>query len=374
MFIKTIEYKEFPGTSREWILENFSFEKIVLIVGKNASGKTRALNVIGGLSSLLNSETNLYSSAEYRVEFINTDNELFIYELKLSDHIVIDEKVIINNKILLERKLNGIGNIYTQQIDKYLEFQTHPQQLAVINKRDKIQHAFLEDLHEWSNNVMHYKFSNDYEKSTLLAFVSKEINHKTKFHPISLLKKGSENYDNSFKSNIIQDMNSIGYNISDIGIEQPWDISSIDGHTVNCIFVKEKEMKGNTQQVQMSDGMFRALSLIIKFNYLLLHKSKSWFLVDDIGEGLDFERAKSLINLIINKAKVSSIQVIMTTNDQFIMNGIPLEYWSIATRESGTVRFINKNSNKEQFENFKFIGLNNFEFFASDFFLPHNDK
>ena len=48
--------------------------------------------------------------------------------------------------------------------------------------------------------------------------------------------------------------------------------------------------------------------------------------LDDIGEGLDFDRASRLVALLIQKAKRFNFQLIMTTNDSFIMNGVPIEY------------------------------------------------
>jgi AAA15 family ATPase/GTPase len=36
-----IEYDEFPNTDREWRLEGVSFSQINLVVGRNATGKTR---------------------------------------------------------------------------------------------------------------------------------------------------------------------------------------------------------------------------------------------------------------------------------------------------------------------------------------------
>jgi hypothetical protein len=91
-------------------------------------------------------------------------------------------------------------------------------------------------------------------------------------------------------------------------------------------------------------------------------------LVDDIGEGLDYERAVAIIDLLISKAQSHSMQIIMTSNDRFVMNKVPLPYWSVLKRVGGTVSMFNERNSKKQFDHFKFIGLNNFDFFASDYF------
>ena len=68
--------------------------------------------------------------------------------------------------------------------------------------------------------------------------------------------------------------------------------------------------------------MFRALSLITQITYSQLTSTPSCILVDDIGEGLDYERASALIKLVVEKARGKSIQLIMATNDRFVMNSV----------------------------------------------------
>ena len=115
--------------------------------------------------------------------------------------------------------------------------------------------------------------------------------------------------------------------------------------------------------------MFRVLSLIIQVNYSLLAKQPSCILIDDIGEGLDFERASAMVKLLISKAQTGLVQLIMTTNDRFIMNGVPLEYWSVIERTPGLAKLHNIHNSKEIFDDFKFTGLNNFDFFATQFYI-----
>ena len=133
------------------------------------------------------------------------------------------------------------------------------------------------------------------------------------------------------------------------------------------LVVKERDIEGNTEQVEMSQGMFRALSLLIQINYLSYSSSSSCILIDDIGEGLDFDRATGLIKLLIDKAKGKNFQLIMTTNDRFVMNAVPLKYWSVLIRTRQICKALNYQNSKEIFDEFELTGLNNFDFFASKF-------
>ena len=48
MQLRNLEYQEHVGDPREWSLAPTEFTNVTLVVGKNASGKTRLLNVLSG--------------------------------------------------------------------------------------------------------------------------------------------------------------------------------------------------------------------------------------------------------------------------------------------------------------------------------------
>jgi hypothetical protein len=91
-------------------------------------------------------------------------------------------------------------------------------------------------------------------------------------------------------------------------------------------------------------------------------------LIDDIGEGLDYERSTALIKLLINKCLKSKSQIVLTTNDKFIMNNTDLEYWNVIIRDKGIISLVNKKKDPILFEQFRFTGLNNFDFFSTGYY------
>jgi len=131
--------------------------------------------------------------------------------------------------------------------------------------------------------------------------------------------------------------------------------------------VKEKDLDGNTGHLEMSQGMFRALSLLCHINYACISDTYKCVLLDDIGEGLDFDRSKKLIKLIIEKAKKNNFQLIMTSNDRFVMNSVPLKYWNVLLRKRNSCKVLNYKNSKPIFDEFEFTGLNNFDFFSNRF-------
>jgi hypothetical protein len=100
----------------------------------------------------------------------------------------------------------------------------------------------------------------------------------------------------------------------------------------------------------------------------VLKKLSTTILIDDIGEGLDFDRSSRLIKLLIEIAeKNDNIQLIMSTNDRFVMNNVPLEYWQVIQRNGGECKVFNYQNSKGKFDEFEYTGLNNFDFLRTDF-------
>jgi energy-coupling factor transporter ATP-binding protein EcfA2 len=382
MFLKSVEYTQYEETPRLWKLEGCTFGNINLIVGKNATGKTRTLNIINSLASMLSGERKLFISGHYNVEFDNSGQKIN-YILQYENASVVNEELNIDSNNKLKRGTEGIGTIYYAERNETIEFQTPPKELAAVVRRDTIQHAFLEDLFTWGKSVRHYLFGTQLGKEELAIFLKNKeraekqsINPRDTSHAVAMFREGREQYSNEFTGAIIHDMNSIGYSLDEIGTYTPESIV-IEGVLPSepiALYVKENDLPCKTDQLDMSQGMFRALSLIIQVNYSLFTATPNCILIDDIGEGLDFERSSALVKLLIERAKHSSVQLIMATNDRFIMNNVPLEYWLVIQRIGGISKIYNQRNSPKLFDDFKLTGLNNFDFFSSEYFLKGNHQ
>jgi len=186
---------------------------------------------------------------------------------------------------------------------------------------------------------------------------------------VAIYHKGEKAYGSSFKEAVKADMASLGYDIEDLILRRPANIilqSPIPLDVVG-LAVKEKDLQGFTDQTTISQGMFRAVSILVQLNYSVMSGSATCFLVDDIGEGLDYERSCKLIEVLRAKAYHSSVQLIMSTNDRFVMNSVPLEEWCYLRRTGNHVRVLNYSNARDAFERFKVTGLNNFDLLATDF-------
>ena len=372
MELKRISYSEFVGGTQEWVLDNLTFNDINLLVGENATGKTRCLNIIRSLAMLVSGyRKQLFSSSCFDAVFESGGDEIrYILEIKNSK--VLDESFIKNGENLMTRGQGGAGEIFAQELGTKMNFQTPETSLAAVARQDEIQHGFLRCLPEWGNTVIHYAFGSPMGQS---HYMLAETNSYEKFDPrethqvIKIFLRGKKELGKPYIESIKKDFGQIQYNIEEVGVKKPTVLyvpTDIKGEPV-VLYVKETNLPGITEQFNMSQGMFRVLSLIIQVNYCQMAMQPSCILIDDIGEGLDFERSVCLINLLMEKAANSHIQIIMSTNNKFVMNRVPLETWSVLKRESNRCNVYNYANSKEIFDEFKFTGMNNFDFFMSDF-------
>jgi hypothetical protein len=324
---------------------------------------------------------DIVDDACFNAEFSDSSDS-YSYSLKTENREISSEQLTMTkmneSRILLDRKENGEGDIlYSDRNDK-INFKLPDNQPAVFLKCFVIQHPFLEKLYEWADGISYHQFGlTSIRTSFLSPFNFDKIdmmidNGNIKYfnNAPALFYAGRKEFGDDFKKIILQDFNEVGYNLTDIYLGQNphLTIEPKDDNSTIMLSVIEADRNTILFQSQMSQGMFRALSLLIQVTYNIMKKISSTILIDDIGEGLDFERSSKLIKLLIEVAeKNDHIQLIMSTNDRYVMNNVPLEYWQVIQRSGGECHVFNYRNRKEKFDEFKYMGLNNFDFLATDY-------
>jgi hypothetical protein len=286
---------------------------------------------------------------------------------------VANESLFINGERMFARDEAGKGSIKAEKLEAPLEFEVATNALVVNTKRDKAQHGFLEVLHGWASSVRRCDFGTSLGRDAFKTIPDlikqfegdSELLNPTEIH--ELYQFGFRKFERQFDELIISWMADLGYEIEDVGLT-PLDLPQLKGIPLATLFVKEKDLTAATTQVTMSQGMFRALALAIRITFDQLDGTPRTIVIDDIGEGLDFERSRALVKLLVTKAKASNFQVLMTTNDRFVMNGVDLDYWCVMQRHKSVVSVINKQNKPDIFEDFENLGLSNFDFFSTKFF------
>src|SRR5450830_1058854 len=344
MRLTKIWYSEFETLDHKWIMNDLELGQINLLVGKNATGKTRVLNVIAGLGRILLNPIIDLASGHYRAEFVDEGKNLS-YELQVSDKMIVLEKLIIDGEEVLTRNSDGDGLIKYCDENRFMRFQAPSQILAASTRRDKLQHPFLEPIYAWAAELRHYRFNSESSK-----------------HSVMLVVDGGP-----IVEAIKRDLEIIDYFVDDIFLKPPV-VVKIEGAPgpFLALCVKERDLSTYTDQFAMSDGMYRAVTNLIFVNYYKFSGLAGTLIIDDIGEGLDFDRSCRLIKLLREKSLETKVQLIIATNDKFVMNLIPLEEWSVLERKGCIVSIRNHKNSQNAFDEFRYTGLSNFSFLELD--------
>ncbi|MEZ5070848.1 MAG: ATP-binding protein [Bacteroidales bacterium] len=342
------------------------------MVGKNSSGKTRTLNALSDLVGRLQGrDTHASGPVEYRLLFRNGEDSIR-YELSYDPETIHSERLYMGEEKVLDRGENGAGVIKYEATagNIFLEFELPHDQLACYAKRDRLQHPFIEIIHGWAVSLRRFDFSSDMGKGKYALkshFLEKEADwSRTNVSLVPVIAVATDAYP-GYREKVLADMHRIGYDLEDFGILR---FSDREGGMQDrfSVYTTEKGLEKQVSQRDMSQGMFRAFSLLVQLNYYILCGNKGFVIIDDIGEGLDFSRARLLVQLLIEHAEESGIQLIMSTNDAFIMNAVDISTWAVLVREGHKISLYNYENSREIFEEFKFTGLNNFDFYANEFF------
>lgn len=375
--LKKISYTEYSGDPRHWHLAPCDFIDKNLVVGKNATGKSRLLSVINNICALLaGKRVQLFESGRYDLE-LELGSKSYQLQLVMKNSKVVSEKLSVDGEVRLNRDGSGKGKIWYEHQKIFLDFALPDNALALQLRRDELQHPFVSAVSSWAQNCKYYQFGSSVERTSLTTI---QMLNLAQGQTAGLQGDGTQivglayidafgKFGDKLDKAIVKGMAKLGYPISDVGVGMLNEISphvrAPDG--VLSLFVVEKDREAKLSQIDMSQGMYRALALVININVAVFSKYKGLLLVDDIGEGLDYERSSGLIDLVF-KSALKGVQIIVTSNDRFVMNKVPLENWCLLRRTGHTVTGYTQRNSPEEYENFKFIGLSNFDFFSSEVF------
>jgi hypothetical protein len=357
MLLKSLTYSEHHNDPRHWKVHDIRFERVSLIVSPNATGKTRIMNVLKNVARQITGEKPKLLDGTWDLGFESDDHKEYRFYCHIVDRKVHDERIEVGGEIVLERSVEK-GQIRDSMDGKMRRYEPPQDKLTVHVRRDKRQHPFLESLWYWADSYNAFMFSSSAPNQFRSGSLDEQKDRLESLDVVPhLLQRALA--DGTIAGSIAQDMDAIGYPNEEVGVESMVHPGLPLGTLV--VSLKELDLGFNTKQLEMSSGMYRALCMVVIVNYLLQKDGPCTFAVDDMGEGLDFERSSKLIKLILEKAHGSQMQVILTSNDRHLLNAVDVRYWNILERAGGEVTSFNYANSREAFDEFLMTGLNNFD-------------
>lgn len=337
----------------EWQLKDLALQNVNLIVGKNAVGKSRTLEALDVLVKIILQTSNrTINKASWKIE-LEEDKDSLIYTVSFDQNKVLEEKIIYNNEEVLKREGN---NTSIKSSKKGWEIINPPKDKIVLHvRRDTVEYPYLEKLVQWAENSYGLNFGKIAPK-----WITEKGYQIDLLAPLESMPNMFDRLKPNNKKTIVTSFNNLGYNLESISTHKVDD-------EVTLMKVKEAGVSIGIEEYALSQGMLRCLYLLIFIEYLATIETPQLVVIDDLCEGLDYERATNLGKMLFDLCLEKNIQLIATSNDSFLMDVVDLKYWNVLTREGSVVSAKNVTNSKDLFNKFAFTGLSNFDFFSSDY-------
>lgn len=339
---------QFTYRGKDWRLASpINLQEVNLLVGKNAVGKSRTIRALGNVLLFLMQLSERNTLDIFRSELLFEDeNDSISYEFRLKGADVVYESLKVNGETLLSRNENGTvlcGESINPPTSK----------LTLHVRRDVVQYPFIEKIMLWAEHACGLCF-NEIEMAGDSAIPFYILGQgQTLFAMVKSLPEKSI-------QQVIDQAHELGYPIQRIELFE-------HGSNLKMVLFHEENVKSQLFDALMSKGMFRALYLLIYAQYMSVREFPSLLLIDDLCEGLDYDRSTKLGKILFDFCIEHHIQLIASSNDTFLMDVVDLKYWNILQREGSEVSSIDIIKNPDLFNDFLFTGLSNFDFFSSDY-------
>lgn len=336
----------------DWKLDITTFHSVNLLVGKNASGKSRTIAAIVKMAGFLADKVKLrdsdvmYGTLVFQIESNSVLGYSFAWE---KGRIIKEELCYHQEKPIISRDADS-AIIKGESINP-------PQDKLVAHiRRDVQRYPEIEQIMLWASNVVSISFTslgepidpymklpmaNDYELTKLVLSLTDES--KQEFYSLA---------------------SRVGYNITEV--------SAVENYPV--VLYREEGVLRRLMNVDLSTGMNRALTILLYMVYFRQMGCPALLVVDDLCEGLDYDRSVRLGKEVYSFCEKNNIQLLATSNDAFLMDVVDINNWSVLLREGTNVKVLNRATHQTLFDDFKFTGLSNFDFFSSDYIPNYLSK
>lgn len=340
MYIKSFKYED-----GGWNLETIYFNKQNLIVGKNSVGKSKTLNALVEVAKFIRGEVSV-NSTPYKcsIVFADANGKEIAYSYSCSNKDIESENMSVDGKSIIERdSSNSI-------LDKDT-INPPTNKLIIQTQRDTNKFPEFEIVINWAEHTRGFSFS---DLSSTYSFTVPSM-----FKESMLFDDLFDKIEKDKQDDIKNTMCDLGYNISKIG--------SIKLQQSKLYYIIEEGVSTFLIPSIMSNGMLRVFYVLTYMAYIATVEGAKTFLVDDLGEGLDFSRSSRLSKIMFDYCEEHDIQLIVTSNDNFLLNAIDLNDWIILQRNGKEVSTYSYNTHPDMFIKFRKMGLNNFDMLSTDY-------
>lgn len=335
-----------------WSIERpLPLQPVNLLVGRNSVGKSKTIRSLGKTVMFLLQQFDLQMFVNFGAKLCFEDaGTNFTYSFFCKNGVIEKEHLAVGDKMYLDR--SGKNALLHEEV-----INPPSNKLVLHVRRDTVQYPYIEKIMSWAERACGISFNEidmagDSATSFRIAGTQQKLYDMVK----SLSREGVQH--------VMDEAAKLDYPITRI---RPLDLME----NYKKVVFREKGVDGGLIDKSLSKGMFRALYILIYIEYMSIQGYPSLLMIDDMCEGLDYDRSISLGKLLFDFCLSKGIQLVASSNDTFLMDIVDLKYWNIIQREGSKVSSINIQDNSELFRDFRFTGLSNFDFISTDYIRRH---
>lgn len=344
MILSEFSYKDATGWQIDCLLLNHQN----LVVGMNAVGKSKSVQAIGRAIRFIKGDIDSMQG-DFICTLLLENSYKLEYSFEISGGVVVAEILRRNNELLINRELYS-AKMYGGTISPPAS------KLVIQVRRDTMLYPEIEEIIKWAEHTSIFVFSNITTSPNSLSpyTISNE----------PLLPVMYSSLKDEQRRQLLQYLQEMDYAVDRI---EPFERENGS----KTLLIHENGIDNMMTPFDLSNGMFRVFCVLLFMIYSSTLSDARCMIVDDLGEGLDYMRSTRLGKLMFDYCRKNGIQLIVTSNDSFLMDTISLEYWNILRRTGSRVSSLNCKKDPELFEKFARTGLSNFDMLSSNFVVNH---
>lgn len=345
MILKSVSYHD-----AQFHFDDLALRNINLIVGRNAIGKTRVINALHTIGQVILGRMDLKEAMNFTLVYESVEGSKLSYYCQYKNA-VLSESMQLNEQNLLARNESSTL-IYNDLTHAEEEIYPPSDKMVLSAMRDRKKYPWMERVQNFAQSSYGLRFGNISPQMGATEAGIIHAHEKVAHMYKHLSEEG--------QAKVIQEMQELQFALEDIQYNE---------HTDSLVIVDKRFNRSiSIPMIKLSQGMHRSLSALVMLQYLIEQKKLDFLLVDDLGEGLDYQRASLLGKKLIKTCTDHHIQLICTSNDYFLMDVFALEELTVlADYTEHGLKIINHSRYPELYARFMTCGLSNFDFFSSDY-------
>ncbi len=361
--LNSFQASEKRGDNTEIEFDEFFLTDFNLLIGDNAQGKTRLLNILGFLSKEFSGKPRVIGTnfnAKMKFQVIEQDSIKDIaYEINIEPEggkNIFHESIVKDGSLIYSSKEKFLYNETKKvKIDNYFV----PKNIPAIVSITEPDFVTINLLREFFMRII---YVTSLKKREVTVDVDAIIPNEGGTNLNCVLKNWSKQYPEIFNEVMNEFCECFDF-IDKINFAK----HVFQAMHMELLSMNENNLNYPILQFSWSDGLSRILYLILStkvpFSINKTIKPPSLILIDEVENGIDFKRLKHIIRYLQDYSDDS--QIIITSHSPLVCELVHPKSWMVVKREGSKLRVLSPQKiEKDLIEQLELFKNEHWEFYA----------